>query len=122
MSSTKTDTNLNLGGVDGYSLPTAGQQMVSVTGTITTTYGSLLLISITNGGTQTTTAATATVNLSNNGTTWYAMGGSLSAALSGVSTWVIPIPIPAEYVQVVYTPANSYAVTINTHLLSVTKI
>ena len=121
MASTKTDTNLNLGGTDGYSLP-VGSNMTTTTGTLTTGYGGLLLISISNAGTQTTTAATAQIQISNNGTSWYSYGGALSAPLTESTSWTVPISIAALYCNVYYTAGNSNSVTINTHLLQVTKI
>lgn len=120
MASTKTlvvlDNNVSNG---------AGGTNTSATATLTTGYGALLYLKISNGATGPVLPAQIQVNVSaDSGANWYALGGALIAALGNavVSSWTCPIPIGVMYLQVVTSGNTSQAVTVRSELVQVTKI
>jgi len=68
-----------------------------------TGYGGTLNIKITNGATGPTVAAQSQVQVSEDNSNWYNLGGALVASVtnSAVTSWTINIPIGVQYVQVI---------------------
>lgn len=119
MASTKTtnvlfnDQSLSAGGGD----QTASQAM-------TTGYGGLLSIKLTNGATGPTVPAQAQVNFSHDNSNWYNEGGALVGLTdnNGVISWNLEIPIGVKNVQVVAGSNTGQAVTIRAEVTDVTAI
>ena len=120
MTATKSDVALV---VDGYSLSAGNTGYTSTTQSLSTTYGSVLLISVTNSGTQTvgTTAQIQAVDVAGN---LYAYGGALTASLtSGATTsWIVPISICVTSLNVLFVGATGNTSTLRCHILTCTKI
>jgi hypothetical protein len=120
MSATKTDTALV---TDGYSISAGNTGYTSSTATLTTSYGAVILLTITNSGTQ-TAGVTAQIQCLDSASNIYQYGGALTAGLTtGASySWVVPIAIPCQYVNVLFVGATGNAATLHCHIETVTKI
>ena len=92
--------------------------------TLTTGYGGLLNIKVTNGATGPTLAAQAQIQASPDNSHWYNFGGALLAQLGNsiVTSWSIPIPVGVEYLQVVISGNTGQNVTVRAEGAQVTAI
>jgi hypothetical protein len=80
---------------------------------LTAAYGALILAKVTNGSTAPTTAATVTVNVSSDGSTWRVFAvQSAGLAASGIYSMAFDIPLSAMFVEVVFAGNTGQAVTV----------
>lgn len=92
--------------------------------TVDSGYGGTLHIKVTNGATGPTVPAQAQVWLSPDNSNWYTFGSALVSQTgnSVVTSWTIPIPIGAKYLEVISGANTGQNVTIRVEGTEVTKI
>lgn len=122
MASTKSRTSLHA----STTLTAGAGNTTSSSVDLSTGYGAVVDIQLTNGGTGPTIAAQVQVQVATDsgGTLWVNYGGALvgSTTLSVVSSWSVEIPIGAAAVRTVSGSNTGQAVTLSADVSQVTAI
>lgn len=100
-----------------------GTPVTSSTLDNSTGYGAVITAKATNGGTGPSTAITATLNISPDGTTWY-FWASQTAGLTASAVYPMPFVVPPEAIkaQVVFAGNVGQAVTVEAQYQQLTGV
>lgn len=121
MSATKTRTSI----WSGTTLTAGAGNTTSSAVDISTGYGAVLNIKLTNGATGPTLPAQVQIQVSNDNTTFWNYGGPLQGGVanSGVSSWGgIELPIGTKYVQLVAGSNTGQNVTVDADISNVAAV
>lgn len=120
MASIKTKTTIH----NAVTLTAGAANNTSSSVSLTTGYGAVVNIKLTNGATGPTVAAQSQVQISQDDSKWFDFGGALvgDTANSAVRSWSVDIPIGAQYVRTVSGSNTGQNVTIDVDVSNVTGI
>jgi hypothetical protein len=121
MAATKSATSI----WSGVTLSASAANTTSSAQTLTTSYGSVVNISLTNGGTGPTTAAQVLIQVSADNSHWYDFGGPLVGSTTGsaaISWGGIEIPLGVQYLRLVAGSNTGQAVTVSADISQVTAV